>query len=334
MAGVLEQLDAGGTSTATYPLADALGSVRGLANASGAQAGATDYDVFGSVRARSGSSSVFGYTGQQTDPTGLVYLRARYLNPRLGRFLEPDTVQPNRFGTQGYNLYTYVANNPTSSVDPSGHQNAVSYGLTTKSTSTPIPATQATGVAAREAFIKVSYAWILANTELVAAAGAGRAGGRSRRSGRRRRSSSGVLADSCRGGCGWRCRDWNGGLLRDAMRPVQLDRHEASRSDSQRPWRRNGDVDDDRLGRSSRHAAPATSWSCLPGLGRRSRGMGPFVDSRGSARVWSAGIPKRRCTSGRFESRLLPHLRCVAKYRWSCAQAIVASCSSQLICSL
>jgi RHS repeat-associated protein/uncharacterized repeat protein (TIGR01451 family) len=174
-AGVLEQLDAGGTSSATYPLADALGSVRGLANASGAQAGATDYDVFGSTRARSGSSSVFGYTGQQTDPTGLVYLRARYLNPGLGRFLEPDTVQPNAFGTQGYNLYTYVANNPTSSVDPSGHQLAA-YGLTTQSTSTRIPATQATGVAAREAFRRVSYAWILANTELVAAAGTGGAG--------------------------------------------------------------------------------------------------------------------------------------------------------------
>ena len=85
-------------------------------------------------------------------------------------------MQPSAFGTQGYNLYTYVANNPTSSVDPSGHQNAVSYGLTTESTSTRIPATQATGVAAREAFLKVSYAWILANTELVAAAGAGGAG--------------------------------------------------------------------------------------------------------------------------------------------------------------
>jgi hypothetical protein len=30
-------------------------------------------------------------------------------------------VQPNAPGTQGYNLYTYVANNPTTWVDPSGH---------------------------------------------------------------------------------------------------------------------------------------------------------------------------------------------------------------------
>jgi len=31
-------------------------------------------------------------------------------------------VQPNAPGTQGYNLYTYVANNPTTWVDPSGHE--------------------------------------------------------------------------------------------------------------------------------------------------------------------------------------------------------------------
>ena len=40
---------------------------------------------------------------------------------RLGRFLSADSVQPNAPGTQGYNLYAYVANNPTTWVDPSGH---------------------------------------------------------------------------------------------------------------------------------------------------------------------------------------------------------------------
>lgn len=39
-----------------------------------------------------------------------------------GRFLSADPVQPNAPGTQGYNLYAYVANNPTTWVDPSGHQ--------------------------------------------------------------------------------------------------------------------------------------------------------------------------------------------------------------------
>ena len=48
-------------------------------------------------------------------------LRARELDPTLGRFLSADTVQPNAPGSQGYNLYAYVANNPTTWTDPNGH---------------------------------------------------------------------------------------------------------------------------------------------------------------------------------------------------------------------
>ena len=58
-------------------------------------------------------------------------LRARELDPTLGRFLSADTVQPNAPVSQGYNLYAYVANNPTSWVDPSGEsaQSIVGYRL-------------------------------------------------------------------------------------------------------------------------------------------------------------------------------------------------------------
>jgi RHS repeat-associated protein len=119
--GVSEQLDAGGTSTAVYPLTDALGSVRGLANTTGTVVGGTDYDAFGAPRSTNGTSSIFGFTGQQTDPTNLLYLRSRYLNTGLGRFISPDSLFPNAAGTQGYNYQAYVANNPVSRTDPSGH---------------------------------------------------------------------------------------------------------------------------------------------------------------------------------------------------------------------
>jgi RHS repeat-associated protein len=119
--GVLEQLDGGGASSATYPLADALGSVRGLSNGSASVVGSADYEVFGAVRARTGASTIFGFTGEQTDRTGLIFLRARYLDTGLGRFLSPDTVFPNFAGTQGYNLYLSSADNPTTNRDPSGH---------------------------------------------------------------------------------------------------------------------------------------------------------------------------------------------------------------------
>jgi RHS repeat-associated protein/uncharacterized repeat protein (TIGR01451 family) len=118
--GVQEQLDGGGTSTATYPLPDALGSVRGLSNSNGALSGSADYDAFGAVRFRSGGPSAFGFTGQQIDPTSLLFLRARYLNTGVARFLSTDNVFPSAPGTQGYSPYSYVANNPTTKVDPSG----------------------------------------------------------------------------------------------------------------------------------------------------------------------------------------------------------------------
>jgi hypothetical protein len=40
----------------------------------------------------------------------------------LGRFLSPDSVQPDAPGTQGLNLYSYVANNPATNTDPTGHE--------------------------------------------------------------------------------------------------------------------------------------------------------------------------------------------------------------------
>jgi RHS repeat-associated protein len=118
--GLIAEID--GANAARYHLGDALGSVRGMADGAGALVATASYDVYGAVRATTGTESVFGYTGEQRDAeTGFTYLRARYLNPALGRFMSADSVQPNAPGTQGYNLYAYVANNPATWVDPSGH---------------------------------------------------------------------------------------------------------------------------------------------------------------------------------------------------------------------
>ena len=48
--------------------------------------------------------------------TGQYYLRARYYNPVVGRFLQEDT-----YHGDGLNLYAYCANNPVVYYDPSGH---------------------------------------------------------------------------------------------------------------------------------------------------------------------------------------------------------------------
>jgi RHS repeat-associated protein len=116
--GLLSEVD--GASVA-YPLADALGSIRAETDPLGDVVGTASYDVFGGVRDSSGVGSLFGFTGEPTDATGLVHLRARDLDTETGRMLSVDTVQPNAPGTQGYNLYAYVANNPTNWADPTGH---------------------------------------------------------------------------------------------------------------------------------------------------------------------------------------------------------------------
>jgi RHS repeat-associated protein len=107
---------------ATYPLTDALGSVRARVDDTGAVVGTADWDAFGNERSTTGVGGLFGWTGEQQDAeTGLTYLRARYYAPGSGRFLSRDTVQPGGPGTQGYNRYTYAVNNPVTHTDPSGH---------------------------------------------------------------------------------------------------------------------------------------------------------------------------------------------------------------------
>jgi RHS repeat-associated protein len=96
--------------------------VRNLIDGSGAVVGAADYSAFGEYRNQTGVTSRFGFTGEYyAQETGMWHLRARDLHPSLGRFLSADPVQPNAPGTQGYNRYAYVANNPTTWVDPSGY---------------------------------------------------------------------------------------------------------------------------------------------------------------------------------------------------------------------
>src|SRR5262249_26139466 len=57
------------------------------------------------------------YTGRERDPdTGLLYYRARFYDPQIGRFLGEDPIGLNG----GINPYSYVLNSPARSVDPTG----------------------------------------------------------------------------------------------------------------------------------------------------------------------------------------------------------------------
>ena len=74
------------------------------------------YDAFGQVSSAEGFSNRILYTGQQYDKaSGQYYLRARFYDPCVGRFLQEDVYRGD-----GLNLYAYCRNNPVVYYDPSG----------------------------------------------------------------------------------------------------------------------------------------------------------------------------------------------------------------------
>jgi RHS repeat-associated protein len=110
------------TGDATYYHYDNIGSTVALTGPTGALTDRMEYDPFGTVTFRTGTSDTpFLYVGQlgvQQEPNGLHYMRARYYSTELRRFLNAD---PIGFAG-GMNWYGYAANNPLSLIDPSGFE--------------------------------------------------------------------------------------------------------------------------------------------------------------------------------------------------------------------
>jgi RHS repeat-associated protein len=112
----LAELSSGTTS---FYEADGLSSVSSLTNSAGAATQSYTYDSFGNIIAMNGSlTNPFRYTGREFDPeTSLYFYRARYYDPKTGRFLSED---PLEFAGDGPDFYAYTNNNPVNWVDPMG----------------------------------------------------------------------------------------------------------------------------------------------------------------------------------------------------------------------
>ena len=74
------------------------------------------FDAWGNVIQAAGSIPTYGYTGREPDASGLIFYRARYYHPGLGRFASRDPIGM----AGGINPYAYAGGNPVNFNDPSG----------------------------------------------------------------------------------------------------------------------------------------------------------------------------------------------------------------------
>jgi RHS repeat-associated protein len=98
-----------------YYQADHEGSITQIVDSAGATVQQYEYDAFGNIVNSSGTiTQPFTYTGREYDAeTGLYYYRARYYDPKIGRFLQEDPIW-------SVNAYAYCYSNPLNLVDPYG----------------------------------------------------------------------------------------------------------------------------------------------------------------------------------------------------------------------
>jgi len=105
-----------------YHISDGLGSIRMIVDEDGDAVASFSSDEFGVEETSSGSRTdldfmtYVGGLGVRNDSSGLYYMRQRYYDPQLGRWLSAD---PIGFAG-GANLYQYGESNPINWVDPDG----------------------------------------------------------------------------------------------------------------------------------------------------------------------------------------------------------------------
>lgn len=119
-----EPIGYSGGNAARYLLADPIGSVVAASDEKGTVTGRWDYQPFGELRhiaRETAENAPIGFTGREFDPeTGLYYYRARYYDPKLGRFLTPDPVGGELANPATQHPYQYAFNNPLRFRDPLG----------------------------------------------------------------------------------------------------------------------------------------------------------------------------------------------------------------------
>jgi len=117
--------------TASFYGYDGAGSVRQLTNSAGVVTDSYEYDAWGNLVNKTGTTpNNYLYRGEQFDPDlGLYYLRARYYNPLTGRFLSKDPLDGIAICPKTLHKYLYASGDPVNAMDPMGRETLIEYML-------------------------------------------------------------------------------------------------------------------------------------------------------------------------------------------------------------
>ena len=109
-------------ATQTFYLFNGHGDVVQLTDAIGTVIKSYVYDAFGiELNPDPSDTNVFRYCGEYFDKeTGTIYLRARYYDPVIGRFITEDSYRGGDRDPLSLHLYAYGHSNPVFYADPSG----------------------------------------------------------------------------------------------------------------------------------------------------------------------------------------------------------------------
>ena len=116
--------NSGTTTTTYYYITNLQGDVMYLADASGNEVAAYDYDPYGKIISATGTMAAVNplrYRGYYYDTeTGFYYLQSRYYDPEICRFINGDKYSATATGFLGYNMFAYCNNNPIIAADYDG----------------------------------------------------------------------------------------------------------------------------------------------------------------------------------------------------------------------
>ena len=102
-------------------------------NESGTVVNTYEYTPWGEIRNETETvDNPIKYAGEYyDDELDMIYLRARYYNPQIGRFTSLDIEEGKISNPLDMNRYVYCINNPIKYIDPTGESYALTWGGST-----------------------------------------------------------------------------------------------------------------------------------------------------------------------------------------------------------